>query len=68
MLTEGVDLRGATDARVEAARRIGELLKSHAADLWIDQEWQMDITDHLGLILYVIHVQSQKAPATMDKL
>jgi GTP cyclohydrolase II len=65
MLTEGAQLEDSTAARIEAARRIGDLLKEHAGQFWVDQDWQMDITDERGLILYVIHVSAMKA-AAMD--
>lgn len=64
MITDGVELSDATAARVEAAKRIGGLLSAHAAQIWIDQEWQMDITDANGLILYVIEVMTLKSAAT----
>ena len=53
-----------TAARVEAAKRIGDLLNDHAGQVWVDQEWQMDITDEAGLMLYIIHVSTLKTPAT----
>lgn len=64
MLTEGAELADGTAARVEAAKRIGDLLHQHASKLWIDQNWQMDVTDAAGLILYVINVAALKSPAT----
>jgi hypothetical protein len=67
MLTEGVDLNGSTAARIEAAKRIGELLNEHAGEIWTDQAWQMDVTDAHGLILYVIHVAAMKTAATSDQ-
>jgi hypothetical protein len=64
MLSEGVDLAKPEDARIEASRRVGDLLKSHAGKIWEDENWQMDITDDLGLILFVIHVSAMRTPAT----
>jgi hypothetical protein len=64
MLTVAVDLRGGDEARVEAARRVGVLLQEHAAKLWADENWQMDVTDERGLILFVIYLQASKSPAT----
>jgi hypothetical protein len=64
MLTEGVELADHTAARVEAAKRIGLLLNEHAGLLWVDQDWQMDVTNETGLILYVINVTALKAPST----
>jgi hypothetical protein len=51
-------------ARVEAAKRIGDLLHAHAGEIWTDEDWQMDITDEHGLILYVITVNAMRSPAT----
>ena len=64
MLTQSADLADHTAARVEAARRIGELLTDHANQLWVDEEWQIDVTDQRGLILYVIHVNAMRSAAT----
>ncbi|MEA3047401.1 MAG: hypothetical protein QOJ53_1733 [Sphingomonadales bacterium] len=64
MLTEGAKFADRTAARNEAARRIGELLTDHASRLWIDETWQMDVTDERGLILYVINVAAMKTAAT----
>ena len=64
MVTEGIDLPDSTAARVEAAKRIGDLLRVHAGEIWVDQDWQMDVTDERGLILYVIAVCALMSPAT----
>ena len=63
LLAEAADLPGTTEARVEASRRVGELLRDHAAAIWADEEWRMDVTDHAGLILFVIQVSAMKSPA-----
>ena len=64
LLAEMVELPGTDQARVEAARRVGELLRDHAGRLWSDQDWRMDVTDAVGLILFVIHVSASKTSAT----
>lgn len=66
MLTEGAELADKDAARNEAARRIGELLTDHASRLWVDENWQIDVTDERGLILYVIHVSALKTAATSN--
>jgi hypothetical protein len=66
MLTEAGDFQNLDEARVEAARRIGLLLHEHAGKLWADEDWQMDVTDHQGLILFAINIQTMKAAATLD--
>ena len=57
-LAEAVDLAGTDEAGVEAARRVGDLLVKHAAELWSDEEWRMDVTNEAGLILIVVHVSA----------
>jgi hypothetical protein len=64
MITEFADLGGTREARVEAAKRIGVLLTAHADKLWVDEDWQMDVTDDAGLILFVINVTAMESSAT----
>jgi hypothetical protein len=64
MITEGAEMADSTAARVEAAKRIGKLLHDHAGQIWVDQDWQMDVTDESGLILYVIHINALRTSAT----
>jgi hypothetical protein len=52
------------DLRLELARFVGELLKDHAEFIWANQDWQVDITDASGLILYVVHISALETPAT----
>jgi hypothetical protein len=51
------------DLRLELARFVGELLKDHAELIWEDKDWQVDVTDANGLILYVLHLSAMKSPA-----
>lgn len=43
--TEGVELPGMTDARAEAIRTAGEILRDCPENLWVSAEWQMHVTD-----------------------
>ena len=61
---DGAEFADSTAARIEAAKRIGALLHEHANQLWTDEDWQMDLTDADGLILYVIQVAAIAAPST----
>ena len=58
LITEGADLPDSTAARVEAAKRVGALLRDHAGQRWVDQDWEMDVTNETGLILYVIQISA----------
>jgi hypothetical protein len=64
LLSDSVDLQDLESARIEAACRVGDLLKTHAGAIWEDKEWQMDVTDSTGLILFVIQVSAMKTAAT----
>jgi hypothetical protein len=64
LLTQAAELQTTDDARIEAAKRIGLLLHEHAGRLWVDEHWQMDVTNDDGLILFVISVSAMKSPAT----
>ncbi len=66
LLAEGGELSSKEEARAEAARRIGTLFTEHAAQLWVDEDWRMDITDEKGLILYVIQISAMKTAATSN--
>lgn len=63
MLTETAELADTDEARVEAAKRVGLFLHAHAGSLWVDEEWQMDVTDDTGLILFVINISAMKSAA-----
>ena len=63
MVTEVMD-RPDSEARIEAAKRIGLLLHAHASKLWAHEDWQMDVTDDAGLILFVINICAMKSAAT----
>ena len=65
MVTDAAELSDSDEARVEAAKRIGLLLHAHAGKLWADEEWQMDVTDGTGLILFVISIAAMKSAATL---
>lgn len=40
------------------------LLNEHAHQIWVDEEWRMDVTDEKGLILFTIHVSTQESAAS----
>jgi hypothetical protein len=63
-----VEMENLTDLRVEMARFVGELLKDHAALIWADQDWQVDVTDVTGLILYVLHISAAETSATAGSI
>ena len=51
-----VDAKSIGSLRIEVAAFVGELLKDHAAQIWVDKDWRVDVTDETGLILFVMHL------------
>lgn len=62
--TVAIEKDSHTDLRMEMARFVGELLKDHADLIWADEDWQVDVSDESGLILYVLQVIASKTAAT----
>jgi hypothetical protein len=44
------------------------VMTEHAGKIWEDQNWQMDVTDNVGLILFVLHVSAMRSPAASGKI
>lgn len=57
-----VDRESVEELRAEVARFVSELLQDHASALWVDQDWQVDVTDDAGMILYVMHLSAYASP------
>jgi hypothetical protein len=62
--TLDVERASLTELRLEMAAFVGELLRDHAELIWVDQDWQIDVTNDDGLILYVIHISASETSAT----
>lgn len=62
--TLDIERDGHDGLRIEMARFVGELLHDHAAKVWADQDWRVDVTDESGLILYVMHIFATDSAAT----
>jgi hypothetical protein len=59
-----VEREDIAELRIEMARFVGELLRDHAAQLWLDQDWRVDVTDDRRLILFVMHISVRDTAAT----
>jgi hypothetical protein len=66
--TKPVEMDSLDALRVEMALFVGELLKNHADLIWKDQDWQVDVTDASGLILYILHLSAADTAATAGTL
>lgn len=47
-----------TGLRLELARFVGELLKDHAEQIWVDEDWRIDVTDGEGAIIYAMTISA----------
>lgn len=45
-----------TVLRASVAKFIGELLQEHSQQIWLDQEWRVDVTEETGMILFIMHL------------
>jgi hypothetical protein len=62
--TLGSDCSDLAAARIEAVRRIGQLLAEEAARFWTGDEWTMDVTNESGLTLFTLMFIATNSPAT----
>ena len=64
--THVVEREDHTAIRLELARFVGQMLSDHAAKIWEDQDWRVDVTNETGLILFVMHISATNTAATMQ--
>jgi len=61
---DGIELPDLSQAKIEAARRGGEILRDNAAKFWEREDWRIDVTDAAGLQLFSITIFATMAAAT----
>lgn len=59
----GVDLSNAASARLEGVRLLAEDLRAHPDDFWDDEEWEIEVSDEHGLILFTLHSSAIRSSA-----
>ena len=62
----GLELPDYNDARIEAMRLSGEILKHTAHRLVLGEDWRMELTDERGLILFRLDFSVLEAPVLMS--
>jgi hypothetical protein len=60
---EGTEYQSFREARHEAIRTCGQLLKEMPATFWGSRPWSVTVTDEKGLILWTIGLDGQSSPA-----
>jgi hypothetical protein len=59
---EGIEMASIGDARIEAARFAGELIRDQPELAWAGEEMRVEVTDGNQLILFTIIVVGVDAP------
>jgi hypothetical protein len=59
---EGIEMPSLGDARIEAARYIGEVIRDRPNLVWAGEEVRVEVTDSQQLILFTIIVLGVDAP------
>ena len=60
---DGTELPGIVLARREAIRLAGRLLEDGAGDILPGTDWQMEVTDGTGLVLFQLDFNVHQSPA-----
>lgn len=58
----GTELPGWDEARSEAVRLAGDVLKDSAHRIALGEDWRMEVTDDTGLILFRLDFSVLEAP------
>lgn len=61
----GTELPDLAAARVHAVVYSGELLMRNAEQFWRGEEWQLEVKDQQGLILFSLMFLATNAPAVL---
>ena len=61
---EGIELAGMSDARLQAVRMLGEMLRERPDKFWEDGGLVLTVTDDRGLVLFVLDASATLAPAS----
>lgn len=56
---EGTELAGIAEARAEAVRTAGEILRHDIADLWSGHPWQMTVADDTGVTKFTLRFSAR---------
>jgi hypothetical protein len=60
---EGLEFATLEEARTEAVRYAGEVLRDHPTLVWQGEDFRVEVTDRTRLVLFTIIVVGMDAPA-----
>lgn len=59
----GTDFPNIAAAKAHVPRFVGELIRDSEATFWDCDMWRLEVTDEIGLVLFVVHVSAAVSPA-----
>ena len=60
---DGTELPDLDAARKEAVCMSGEMLRDHAERFWNGEEWNLDVADEGGIVLFTLMFMGMNSPA-----
>ena len=63
---DGMDFPSIRDARIEAVRYAGEVIKDHPTLVWSGEDFRIEVTDENALLLFTVVVVGVDAPAAKN--
>jgi hypothetical protein len=61
---EGTIFPDLDEARTEAVKRSGTMLRENAETFWGGAGWKLTVTDETGLVMFTLHFAAVSSPAT----
>jgi hypothetical protein len=61
---EGTELRDLSDARIQAIVFAGESLRDEPEKIWNGDDFRVEVTDDMGLLLFTVIASAIDAPST----
>jgi len=62
----GTELANWHEARIEAVRFAGEIIRDHAQQIALGQDWYVEITDEQQVVLFRIDFLTTESPVIAD--
>ena len=63
---QGLEFASIRDARIEAVRYAGEVIKDHPTLVWTGGDFRIEVTDENALLLFTVVVVGVDAPAAKN--
>ncbi|HET9395034.1 MAG TPA: hypothetical protein VFO36_03175 [Nitrospiraceae bacterium] len=63
---QGLEFASIRDARIEAVRYAGEVIKDHPTLVWTGEDFRIEVTDENALLLFTVVVVGVDAPAAKN--